>query len=505
MTPRAASPCRDQDEASPVSSTITVPRSFVTQPRFLYSLIFVWISLVGGRFLAPFLRHSCQLKDAEIGILLASQKFCALLASGPGGAWADARQRRYPKNGRAQVLGLGVLLGTVAFVLHSAASSFWWHWILQCLYALSTCFVFPVLDGMTLAYLKEANLDQNQYGKERLYGAITWAVTNVAVAPLLDTFGFPILYPLGSLVCLGTLVGLLLYVRGHDHDSRQLLKQKSQLVSTDEVDNDCLKNEKVDEEVFQDDSNYENDDSDANANETTISWMKLLPMLFETPFGIAFISAVVCLSSGQAIVDSLSFLYFENLGSSFTTMGFMVCLTVAFEIPIFHVAPKLLDSLGAGGLLLLASLCYILRTLGYSFLPVGHATWVLFLEPLHGVTYACAQTATVHFVGQLVPLPGYEASGQGLLSLMKGIGAMVGLLLGGWAQGTSARLLYRVASAVVFVGSSLFGISSWCCNIDDKRGSHEVLASQDSNNDSTEPRLELTAVTASSLEEVGAP
>lgn len=103
----------------------------------------------------------------------------------------------------------------------------------------------------------------------------------------------------------------------------------------------------------------------------------------------------------SSVVDSLVFLFFEYLGSSYTVMGMTVLLTVSFEIPIFRMAPALLERFGSGTLLLVASFSYIVRAVGYSCIPVGHIWYVLGLEPLHGVTYACSQVSTLTYTFSL--------------------------------------------------------------------------------------------------------
>jgi cyanate permease len=110
----------------------------------------------------------------------------------------------------------------------------------------------------------------------------------------------------------------------------------------------------------------------------------LLLKVIGTAYGAAFCLALLTLSLGQAIVNGLVFLFYETLGSSYTVMGVTVVLTVLFEIPIFHVAPNLLNRYGSGPLLLLAGGCYAVRVLGYSLIPDNHTLYVLMLEPLHG-------------------------------------------------------------------------------------------------------------------------
>ena len=139
-------------------------------------------------------------------------------------------------------------------------------------------------------------------------------------------------------------------------------------------------------------------------------------------------------------------------------MGLTVILTVSFEIPIFQIAPKLLDRFGSGGLLLAGSTCYIIRAIGYSCIPKGHILYVLALEPLHGITYACSQTASVDTAAKSMP-KGYEATGQSFMYFARGLGSCMGLWLGGKAMDNlGPRIMYRVSSLVTFVGSGIFAL-----------------------------------------------
>eukprot|EP00525_Craspedostauros_australis_P006438 CAMPEP_0198126408 /NCGR_PEP_ID=MMETSP1442-20131203/44754_1 /TAXON_ID= /ORGANISM="Craspedostauros australis, Strain CCMP3328" /LENGTH=56 /DNA_ID=CAMNT_0043786189 /DNA_START=75 /DNA_END=242 /DNA_ORIENTATION=+ len=52
-------------------------------------------------------------------------------------------------------------------------------------------------------------------------------------------------------------------------------------------------------------------------------------------------------------------------------MGITVLLTVALEIPIFQIAPRLLEWLGTERMFLLGAAAYIVRVIGYSIIPTG--------------------------------------------------------------------------------------------------------------------------------------
>jgi hypothetical protein len=55
----------------------------------------------------------------------------------------------------------------------------------------------------------------------------------------------------------------------------------------------------------------------------------------------------------------------------------------------------------------------------------------------------------------------HEASGQGFLSMIRGLGQFVGLCIGGFLEG---RILYRILAAIVTVGSVILAIGNHICN-----------------------------------------
>jgi MFS family permease len=438
----------------------------------LYATIFVWIAVTGGRFLAPFLERECHASASRIGMLLSIQQLIGIPANSWAGATADRLEVRYPGRGRAVTVAVGIVLGTLAFLLHAASrvsdahfvsdNNLVWLIVLRIWYAVAVSLVFPVMDGMCLHSLgPDAKHD---YGKERLWGAITWAVTNVCIAPALDRYGFVVTYPLAIVSAVVVLVTLYTYTTANRRSETysRLKKRHSDLQTKMAVPDDLSSSVVVVDELV-----VERNDEHSAVNSSTspsIPTKELLRRLLfgSSPwyFGAAFLFAVTLLALGQVIVDSLIFLFFEDLGSSYTIMGWTVVLTVLFEIPVFQIADQLLDRVGAAGLLLTAMFCYILRVLGYTLIPVGHVVYALVLEPLHGVTYACSQTAVVDFVAQSMPA-GYEATGQGIVYLVRGLGSVVGLLLGGWAEdAVGPRVLYRSAAAVVLTGSLVLGLAS---------------------------------------------
>jgi MFS family permease len=97
-------------------------------------------------------------------------------------------------------------------------------------------------------------------------------------------------------------------------------------------------------------------------------------------------------------------------------------------------------------------------------------------------------TAAVAFVAQFMPV-GYEASGQGLVYVIRGVGSATGLWLGGWATDElGARTMYRASAVLMLVGMSVFaGVTRFHAPPQKIQQPHTILSQTDSEDD-----LELT-------------
>lgn len=391
--------------------------------------------MVGGRFLVIFLEHEAGLSSAELGSILALSQMVHVVASSATGGWAVALESRHPDRGRACMLAGGIVLGGGVFLLHglnftsSSSSAVLYHGFLRVLFAVSNAMVFPVLDGMSLDYLQSHGSKQD-FGKKRLYGAVSWGIANVIVAWGLDHYypSFQCLYWMAVISTIVALIVIFLSTRsqvGRLHSRHDYRKRNSDII----LKNDCERNDEDDEKPEDIDDVIAAGPGSLSLSSST-SAFSLLFLLATSWFRLEFILAQISQSYGQAIVDNLVFLYFELLGSSYTLMGLSVVLTVAFEIPIFHIAPNLLQRWGPGPLVPIAAFSYIVRVWGYSLIPQGQVIHILWLEPLHGVTYACMATAGVDLISSLVLTPGQEASGQSALQVLVGT-IRLGLVLGG--------------------------------------------------------------------------
>lgn len=86
----------------------------------------------------------------------------------------------------------------------------------------------------------------------------------------------------------------------------------------------------------------------------------------------------------------------------------------------------------------------------------GHVLWV---EPLHGVTFSLYKIATVHEMSELTP-PHLRATGQSFLSVCSTLGILTGTLGGSYImQYYGSVIAYRTAALLVAISASLYGLT----------------------------------------------
>jgi hypothetical protein len=449
--------------------------------------VFIFFSLSGGRFTATFLEH--ELKFSEnwmIGSAMAVQLLASSSCSSWLGGLADAFEARGKSNGRLQVMASGLLLSTVATLLHMLGRFSMpppsetggdhteseiqnqnqyvpipllaYHLFLRTLYAIGTTACSPVLDGLTLSFLEKHGRDAAEYGKERLYGAVSWGIANMLFGPAIDKWGFEIIYITTTISFIGCITTFYFYASS---------SQTIPYVGIDEQDSQ----ENIEAQSctharstkYKTKTSFEESDTVENEDQQLLQQKLTMPLLWSiltqknAVLNLSYVVAMFTLYIGMSVVENLIFLYFEFLGGSSSMCGLTVAVTVLFELPLFHYAPDVLRRLKSPvWMFQFGCLAYVVRALGYSLIPQNHPYWTLILEPLHGITIGFVLVGSVAFVNEWIP-KGYEASGQGFLSMIRSLGQFVGLCIGGFLEG---RILYRVLAIIVSVGSVILAIGN---------------------------------------------
>jgi len=188
---------------------------------------------------------------------------------------------------------------------------------------------------------------------------------------------------------------------------------------------------------------------------TEVSAARIWRIFSQSTQSVAFFVNLTFLGAGFSMVECLLFLALDReLHASKVLCGLSVLTTVVFELPIFANAEYLLHRFGTSGLIALGQMAWIIRALFYSWMP--EPNYVLFIEPLHGVTFALVWTAAVTHSRNLAPA-GLEASAQGILNFtFMGIGRWVGDVCGGYLFDTLGyRITFIAFAALIFI--SLIG------------------------------------------------
>ena len=131
-----------------------------------------------------------------------------------------------------------------------------------------------------------------------------------------------------------------------------------------------------------------------------------------------------------------------------TMMGCATLIQTIAGIPAYWYYAAVNDRLGSRGVLYLCSSCYVLRALVY-----GQATqaWIiLFIEPLHGITFALLYANLIVMASEVAPAE-LTGTSQGLLvrGAFEGVGGISGSIIGGIVFDYSPRVLFNSLAGLV--------------------------------------------------------
>lgn len=306
---------------------------------------------------------------------------------------------------------------------------------------------YPIVSAISLSQLRYLHGDDAGvwFGKERLWAAAGWAIGGLFLGATLDytPFGISVVYLYSTIM---SLIFILTIIRFQQTNSET---GGTNLFSEGLIDES--------NHVPFSQAEWAHLSSNPSERTPTPSIIEILrPVIFDGGLvTIFFFHLSFWLAVGMSIVENLLFLYFHNeLHASNLLCGFTVVITVIFEIPLFAYAPVLLKNIGAPILMVIGALAYVVRAFGYAIVP---SAWcVLFLEPLHGITYAAVESASVAYVSQRTTAR-YEATAQALLTITTEIGFGVGIAIGGFIiEHYGSRILYRVSGSLVLIATFSF-------------------------------------------------
>ena len=177
-----------------------------------------------------------------------------------------------------------------------------------------------------------------------------------------------------------------------------------------------------------------------------------------------FVLECIIMGAGMGTVERLLFLYLVNdLNASTLLCGVTVGVTVLFELPIFWYAQHFLSVFGHDGMLIISMICFVVRVWGYTLLMPSTRWFILPLEGLHGITFACFWVTSTDVAKSLIcQVKGWNTAIPSIVqTLYACIGAGLGSIIGGWAMHHyGSKEMYRVTGYIVFVTLILHVASS---------------------------------------------
>jgi PPP family 3-phenylpropionic acid transporter len=363
------------------------PRALFVAKAFYFLFYAAWASLLP--FLALYYQ-SLGIPASRIGVLASAQTLTTLFSAPFWGGLADATRRH------RQVL-MGVILGAILSVfLLSRSASFWLLLPFIAAYAFFNAPIVPLIDHSVLALLADRPED---YGKQRLWGAVGWGLAAPVTGLIVEQHGLPGVFPVYiGIMCAGFLTAGILPI-------------------TSQVRQGSL-------------------------------WGNIHTLLSDRRW-LIFLAVVFLGGAGMAVINNYLFLYLSELHFSRTVMGLALTVATMSEVPILFFSGRMLQRWGPRSLLGVSLACFVIRVSGYS---LASAPWqVLLLQLLHGLTFSALWAAGVAFAREAAP-EGLGAMAQGLFSsVYMGLGAISGALAGGF-------LFEHMGGAGMFRWSSIAGI-----------------------------------------------
>jgi PPP family 3-phenylpropionic acid transporter len=320
-------------------------------------------------FLTLYYEH-LGLTGRQIGMLAALPPLLTFLGAPLFGFLADLT--RHPK----LLLGISVMSVVIAILALTRVQTYLNLILVISFYALFFAPILPIIDRSVLDILGD---QRDQYGKQRLWGAVGWGIAAPFAGLLVDVGGLNWAFYSSAILFGGLLV----------------------LVGTMPVS------------IFGGRESF---------------WLGFKKLVGNWPV-IAFFGVALGGGVGLSMIHHYLFLFLDELGASSLMMGWSLTIATVSELFVMFFSDRILRRWGARRLLLfsLAALC--LRLFSYSV--IHRPEWVLLIQLLHGPTFAALWMAAVAYVSEIAP-PGLRNTSQGLLTgFVMGLGSMLGALIGG--------------------------------------------------------------------------
>ena len=358
-------------------------------------------------FLAPYLTlyyESLGLNGTQIGILAAIPSLVTFIGAPIFGVLADVTQKH------KRILGISIIMVIVGILVITFVQSFLGLIPGIIIYSFFFAPALPLIDRSVLEILGP---DRDQYGKQRLWGAIGWGALAPIAGLVVDKSGLQWAFYGSAILFLGLFV----------------VSQKTPIQAV---------------------------------NLQVRFWSGMGKLLSNWQV-ILFFGVILVGGMGLAMIHHYLFLFLSHLGANPITMGMALTIATFSELFIMYYSDRLLRSWKARGLIIFGLLMISLRLIGYSMTNVP--VFALLLQLLHGPTFAAIWMAGVAYVAEIAP-QGLGNTAQGMFTgVVMGLGSALGAFFGGFLyQSVGFSRMFFVAGSSVFIAFLVFwlGCRSKC-------------------------------------------
>ncbi len=370
-------------------------------PRFWgAAYYFLFFSSVGLWF--PFLNLHYQqnvgLGQQQIGLLSALSTLVTVIGSP---LWAGVADRL---NLHKRLLTLILIVAPIELVILVLARDFGVLIGLVCVQALISAPISPLADSAVLELLGD---EKHRYGSLRFWGSVGFGLTAFAGGFIIERFGI-------NTAMVGYLLLMWLAAAATTRLPRSPAIVQPKLRDLSRILGDSR-------------------------------WIMLV---------LALVLVGICAASLMSFFP----LYMADLGGSTSWYGFTTFGSSVSELPVFFLAPLLIQRGHSRKLLMVAFASFAVRAL---LVSITRDPWfALVPQLLHGLCFAALWSAGVAYARQIAP-PGWSATAQSLLSISYfGIGQGGGSLLSGWLYSTAGPVrMFQVAALFAIAALVVFALS----------------------------------------------
>ena len=363
----------------------------------------------------------------EIGQLMAILLLTKLVAPN---MWALLADKMTSKKGSSvSLMKQAAFVTFVLYCLMFVVQSFWATAAVMFAFCMFWNATLPQLEAATLNHLNER---RDRYGQVRLWGSVGFIVMVQSLGLIMDQTGPAAILPAGALALLTVFFASLLMVSSNNI-SQKPLADKKPLASREPSAN--KKPLEITDELQK-----------ATSTESPISFINLIDKNVIFLFGLCLFMQV-----SHAPWHTFFSIYLEGYGYSKSSIGALWSVGVIFEILVFIVGYRLLQTFRLASLLSFTFLIAAIRWVMVSTFP--ESGWLILLtQVMHSVTYGLYHSVMIKLIDRLFQ-GNYQIRGQALYSSITfGLGGAIGSFASGyiWAE-HGQNQLFMVSGLMMFV------------------------------------------------------